>query len=164
MSSPPNDVKKQSLLKPPQQVPTPNSGASTPLHKIANVPGYATPPFKGKDEQYIKVHQRVLQTGFIPAELVKGEVNWFYKSLGIDDTYFENESVTVITDHIIALLGAKVFAYSKLDINKLIIDLDKIVTPDHPNGINGSAMFIHSSIPGVSATEGPGATCEKRYI
>lgn len=161
MSTPVNE-KKQSLLRPLQPTPTGSSGASTPLHKIANVPGYATPPFKGKDEQYIKVHQSVLQTGFIPAELVKGEVNWFYKSLGIDDTYFENESVQVITDHIIALYGAKVLAYTKHDINKLIIDLDKVVTPNSAKSIDGSAMYIHSSIPGVSATSGPGATCEKR--
>jgi glutamate dehydrogenase len=158
MSIPTQDTKKYILLKPSLNG---NSGASTP-HKLANVPGYATPPFKGKDEQYIKVHQHVLQTGFIPTELVKGEVNWFYRSLGIDDTYFENESVDVIAEHIIALYGAKVLAFTKHDINKLIIDLDKVVAPDPANGIDGSAMYIHSSIPGVSATEGPGATCEKQ--
>jgi len=161
MSTP---VQETNLLRPPHTGTNGHSsGTSTPLHKIANVPGYSTPPFKGKDAQNAKVYNHVLQTGFIPAELVKGEVNWFYKSLGIDDTYFENETVEVISDHITALYGAKVLAYTKHDPNKLVIDLEKVTEPGNAKGLDAGAMFIHSSLPGVSATEGPGATCEKRY-
>lgn len=90
----------------------------------------------------------------MPRELVANEVNWFYSSLGIDDTYFANESRHVIVDHVLALFGAKVLAYTKHDPNQLVIDLEKI--DEKGNG----ATFIHTSVPGVNATEGPGASCE----
>ncbi|KAE9389819.1 NAD-specific glutamate dehydrogenase [Gymnopus androsaceus JB14] len=60
----------------------------------------------------------------------------FYTNLGIDDTYFRNESQAVICVHIIALFGAKVLAYTKHDPSKLS--------------------------PGITTTEGPGAACESR--
>lgn len=94
--------------------------------------------------------------GFVPRELVPNEVNWFYSQLGIDDTYFRNETVESISDHIIALFGAKVLAYTKHDPSKLAIDLEKI----DDNG----AVFIHSSTPGETATEGPGSNCESRSV
>ncbi len=94
--------------------------------------------------------------GFIPPELVANEVNWFYSNLGIDDTYFQNEARQVICDHIIALFGAKILAYTKHDPSKLVIDLEKI----DENG----ATFIHTSKPGLTTTEGPGATCESRSV
>jgi glutamate dehydrogenase len=96
--------------------------------------------------------------GFIPRELVTNEVNWFYSHLGIDDTYFQNESPSVISDHIIALFGAKVLAFTKHDPSKLVIDLENI--DEKGNG----ATFIHTSPPGLTSTEGPGATCESRYF
>jgi len=94
--------------------------------------------------------------GFIPRELVANEVQWFYAHLGIDDTYFRNESIEVISDHIIALFGAKVLAYTKHDPSKLVIDLERI--DSEGNG----ATFIYSSAPGLTATEGPGAQVEPR--
>ncbi|KZT11816.1 NAD-dependent glutamate dehydrogenase [Laetiporus sulphureus 93-53] len=153
---------------------TPESGDSTPsslsdtshlhvpgqhanvygFHRIENVPGYNTPEFKGKEEQRAKVQASLLAKGFIPRELVANEVNWFYSRLSIDDTYFQSESVDVITDHIIALFGAKMLAYTKHDPSKLVIDLENITTD--------GATFIHTSVPGRTATEGPGATCESR--
>ena len=84
------------------------------------------------------------------------EVNWFYTHLGIDDNYFQAESVEVISDHIIALFGAKVLAYTKHDPTKLVIDLEKI------NEDGSGATFIHTSTPGKTTTEGPGSTCETR--
>jgi glutamate dehydrogenase len=96
--------------------------------------------------------------GFVPRELVSGEVNWFYSGLGIDDTYFQNESIEVISDHIIALFGAKIMAYTKHDPSKLVIDLEKV------NEDGGGATFIHTSAPGLTSTEGPGATCEARSV
>ena len=92
--------------------------------------------------------------GFMPRELVANEVNWFYSSLGIDDTYFANESRHVIVDHILALFGAKVLAYTKHDPNQLVIDLERI--DEKGNG----ATFIHTSAPGINSTQGPGASCE----
>ncbi|KAG2758008.1 NAD-specific glutamate dehydrogenase [Suillus brevipes Sb2] len=113
------------------------------LQRVKNLPGYTTPVFKGKEEQRAKVQADVSAKGFIPRELVVNEVNWFYSQLGIDDTYFQNESPSVL-------------AYTKHDLNKLVIDLEKI--DEKGNG----ATFIHTSLPGLTSTEGPGATCESR--
>ncbi|KAL0574556.1 NAD-dependent glutamate dehydrogenase [Marasmius crinis-equi] len=124
------------------------------LHRVANQPGYTTPIFQGKEEQRAKVQAAIASKGFIPQELVPNEVNWFYSHLGIDDTYFANEDEAVICDHIIALFGAKILAYTKHDPSKLVIDLEKV----DDNG----ATFIHTSPPGRTALEGPGATCEPR--
>ncbi|KAM6494297.1 NADH-dependent glutamate dehydrogenase [Amanita muscaria] len=137
----------------PNAVPNPPSES---LNRVKNLPGYNTPVFKGKEEQRALVEQEVASKGFIPRELVVGEVNWFYSNLGIDDTYFQNESVEIISDHIIALFGAKIMAYTKHDPSKLIIDLEKI------NKDGSGATFIHTSAPGYTSTEGPGATCETR--
>ncbi|KAF5360835.1 hypothetical protein D9756_004968 [Leucocoprinus leucothites] len=127
-----------------------------PLNLVKNMPGYNTPVFHGKEEQRALVEQEVAGKGFIPRELVAGEVNWFYSNLGIDDTYFQNESREVISDHIIALFGAKIMAFTKHDPSTLVIDLERI--DERGNG----ATFIHTSAPGLTTTEGPGATCEVR--
>ncbi|KAF8158475.1 NAD-specific glutamate dehydrogenase [Crassisporium funariophilum] len=126
------------------------------LHRVENLPGYTTPVFKGKEEQRAHVEAEVAAKGFIPRELVSNEVNWFYSNLGIDDTYFQNESREVISDHIIALFAAKIMAYTKHDPATLVIDLERI--DEKGNG----ATFIHTSAPGFTTTEGPGATCESR--
>ncbi|KAG8789909.1 NAD-dependent glutamate dehydrogenase [Serendipita sp. 401] len=128
-------------------------GSESSLHVVKNVPGYKTPVFPAKEEQRVQVHQSVQTKGFLPQELVKIEVDWFYDNLGIEENYFANESVDAITDHIIALYAAKTLAYTKHS-RELVIDLEKITE-------NG-AMFIHTSSPGVTSTEGPGATCERR--
>ncbi|KAJ7863466.1 NAD-specific glutamate dehydrogenase [Mycena olivaceomarginata] len=123
---------------------------------LQDLPGYTTPVFKGKDEQQQLVQAEVAAKGFVPAPLVAGEVAWFYTNLGIDDTYFANESPAVISDHIIALYAAKIQAYTKHDVNSLVIDLEKI------NEGGTGATFIHTSPPGVTSTEGPGASVEVR--
>ena len=94
--------------------------------------------------------------GFIPRELVPNEVNWFYSHLGIDDNYFSSEPISTISDHIIALYSAKVLAFTKHDPNSLVIDLE------HIDKDGKGATFIHTSAPGRTSTEGPGATCETR--
>ncbi len=68
------------------------------------------------------------------------------RNLGIDDTYFALESVETVADHILALFGAKIMAYTKHS-NSLEIDLEK----ESENG----AVFIHSSQAGKSQAEGP---------
>ncbi|KAK0438513.1 NAD-specific glutamate dehydrogenase [Desarmillaria tabescens] len=108
----------------------------TSVHRIKNVAWVQhTQYFKGKEEQRALVQADGSSQGFIPPELVANEVNWFYSNLGIDDTYFQNES-------------------RQHDPSKLVIDLEKI----DDNG----ATFIHTSKPGLTTTEGPGATCESR--
>ena len=62
----------------------------------------------------------------------------------------------MISDHIIALFGAKVLAYTKHDPSKLVIELEKID--------EDRAVFIHTSAPGLTAAQGPGATCEARSL
>ena len=70
----------------------------------------------------------------------------FSSNLGIDDTYFALESVETIADHIMALFGAKILAYTK---HSSSLDIDLEHTTD-----NG-AVFIHSSKAGESQTGGP---------
>ncbi|KAL5524325.1 GDH2 [Sanghuangporus sanghuang] len=123
---------------------------------LTNAPGYTTPVFKGKDAQRREVERLVAQGGFVPPELVANEVAWFYDHLGIDDTYFTAESAQGVADHILALYGAKILAFTKHDPSALTIELEKI----NPDG--SGATFIHNSQPGVTASSGPGATCEKR--
>ncbi|KAF8631018.1 hypothetical protein AX15_002629 [Amanita polypyramis BW_CC] len=143
-------------LSVPARPPAVSGHSSESLHRVQNLPGYTTPVFKGKEEQRALVEQEVANKGFIPRELVAGEVTWFYSNLGIDDTYFQNESAGIISDHIIALFGAKIMAYTKHDPSKLVIDLEKI------NEDGSGATFIHTSAPGLTSTEGPGAICETR--
>jgi glutamate dehydrogenase len=84
------------------------------------------------------------------------EVAWFYSQLGIDDTYFSSTSVEQISEHIIALFGAKILAFTKRDPEKLVIDLEKVD--------EDGATFIHTSQPGRAASDGPGATCESTCV
>ncbi|KAG8900548.1 NAD-dependent glutamate dehydrogenase, partial [Tulasnella sp. 417] len=72
------------------------TGSETPSHRIENEPGYTTPVFSGKLAQQKLVETKLASSGFIPRNLVSGEVGWFYENLGIDDTYFANESQDVI--------------------------------------------------------------------
>ncbi|KAJ7465158.1 NAD-specific glutamate dehydrogenase [Mycena latifolia] len=140
------------------QVPGQPSGSnnSSTENLIKDLPGYKTPVFAGKDAQRALVESEVAAKGFIPATLVQGEVSWFYTNLGIDDTYFANENPAVISDHIIALYAAKIQAYTRHDADSLVIELEKI------NDNGAGATFIHTSPPGVTSTEGPGAVCEVR--
>jgi glutamate dehydrogenase len=71
------------------------------------------------------------------------------------ENHFANEAEEVITDQIIALFAAKTMAYTKHS-NQLVIELEKIT--------DNGAFFIHTSPPGVTSTEGPGATCERRCV
>lgn len=84
--------------------------------------------------------------GFFPSDFVVSETNWFYNNLGIDDTYFQTESVEAIVTQILSLYAAKVAAYARDD-KKLEIRLDR-EAEDH-------AVYIDTSRPGISTVEGP---------
>ncbi|KAJ7681527.1 NADH-dependent glutamate dehydrogenase [Mycena rosella] len=144
-----------STLQVPGKPPLSSTNSSSE-NLVKDLPGYTTPVFAGKDAQRALVEAEVAGKGFIPAGLVQGEVSWFYTNLGIDDTYFANESPAVISDHIIALYAAKIQAYTRHDADSLVIDLEKI------DDAGAGATFIHTSPPGVTSTEGPGAACEAR--
>ena len=64
----------------------------------------------------------------------------------------------VISDHIIALFGAKIMTYTKHDPGKFVIDIEKI------NEDGSGATFIHSSAPGLMNAVGPAATHETRCV
>ena len=92
------------------------------------------------------VMDQIEEKGFIPAEFVESETNWFYNELGIDDMYFQTESVEAIVNHILSLYAAKVAAYARDD-KRLEIRLDKEAS-DH-------AVYIDTSKPGISVVDGP---------
>ncbi|KAJ3365780.1 NAD-dependent glutamate dehydrogenase [Allomyces javanicus] len=112
----------------------------------ANHPGYTENVFDGKQEQMLKVAAYIAEKGFLPKELVQNEVQWFYTNLGIDDMYFMLEPVDTIANHIMALYGAKIFAFTK---NESVLDINLERETD------SSAVYIHTSRPGVSTTTGP---------
>ncbi|KAJ7081614.1 NADH-dependent glutamate dehydrogenase [Mycena belliarum] len=150
----PSTTTMPSTLQVPGKPPSSNSSSAENL--VQDLPGYTTPVFAGKDAQRAQVEAEISSKGFVPAPLVAGEVAWFYNHLGIDDTYFASESPAVVSDHIIALYAAKIQAYTRHDADSLVIDLERI----HDGG--AGATFIHTSPPGVTSTEGPGALCEAR--
>ncbi|KAI2418971.1 NAD-dependent glutamate dehydrogenase [Ophidiomyces ophidiicola] len=131
-------------------------GASTPVH--LGIPmgtprvlsekgsGYVAAKFEGKAKQMEQVMDQLEESGFIPAEFISTETDWFYNMLGIDDMYFQTETVEAITSHILSLYAAKVAAYARDD-KRLEIRLDKEAA-DH-------AVYIDTSKPGVSAVDGP---------
>lgn len=84
--------------------------------------------------------------GFFPPDLVQSETNWFYDMLGIDDTYFQTETVDAIVTQVLSLYAAKVAAYARDD-KQLEIRLDK-EADDH-------AVYIDTSKPGISSVNGP---------
>lgn len=86
------------------------------------------------------------EKGFIPAEFVESETNWFYNELGIDDLYFQTETVPAVVNNILSLYAGKVAAFARDD-GRLEIRLDKEAA-DH-------AVYIDTSTPGISVIDGP---------
>jgi len=118
----------------------------TPRQFVSSDIGYHDIVFSGKKAQASRVESKIKELGFIPDGLVKGEVEWFFSSLGIDDGYFQNTSVEEIVSHIVSLYGSKVQAYARAD-HKLKINLEK-------EG-EKSALYINTSTPGVTDLDGP---------
>lgn len=108
--------------------------------------GYVAPKFEGKEQQMEEVMDQLEDKGFIPPDFVESETKWFYDQLGIDDMYFQTESVEALVNHIHSLYAAKIAAYARDD-KRLEIRLDKEAL-DH-------AVYIDTSKPGVSVMDGP---------
>src|ERR1700761_9020922 len=119
-------------------------GQPNVLHETGS--GYVAPKFEGKEQQMEEVMDAIEDKGFIPADIVESETKWFYNELGIDDMYFSTESAEAIVSHIHSLYAAKVAAYARDD-KKLEIRLDKEAA-DH-------AVYIDTSVPGISVVDGP---------
>lgn len=94
----------------------------------------------------IAVADLIEEKGFIPPDFISAEVDWFYNMLGIDDMYFQTETVDAIVSHILSLYAAKIAAYARDD-KVLQIRLDKEAA-DH-------AVYIDTSKPGISEMNGP---------
>ena len=95
---------------------------------------------------FLLVMDQIEEKGFIPPEFIESETNWFYNELGIDDMYFQTESVEAIVNHVLSLYAGKVAAYARDD-KRLEIRLDKEAA-DH-------AVYIDTSKPGTSINDGP---------
>lgn len=72
--------------------------------------GYISNPFKDRDSQISAVMDLLDKSGLIPENLIEQETFFFYNTLGINDTYFANESVDNIVSNILALYSAKINA------------------------------------------------------
>jgi glutamate dehydrogenase len=83
---------------------------------------------------------------WVPEKLIDEQIDWFYNDLGIDDVYFELESVDAIASSITSLYAAKVAAFARADKRQEIrLDME---AEDH-------AIYIDTSEPGVSNIAGP---------
>ena len=83
---------------------------------------------------------------WIPDDRVDSQIEWFYSELGIDDAYFQIESVDVISNHITTLYAAKVAAVVRDDKREEIrLHLE---TDDR-------AIYIDNNEPGVSYSQSP---------
>ena len=83
---------------------------------------------------------------WIPEALVDEQIEWFYNDLGIDDVYFQTESVDAIASHITSLYAAKIAAFAREDKRQEIrLDME---AADH-------AIYIDTSEPGISNMDGP---------
>ncbi|KAK9423937.1 putative NAD-specific glutamate dehydrogenase [Seiridium unicorne] len=108
--------------------------------------GYIAPEFAGKVEQMKQVKEILSKGGWIPDTHVDEQIEWFYNSLGIDDVYFQLETVDVIATHVTSLYAAKVAARSRANQQEAIrLDME---AADH-------AIYIDTSEPGKPALGGP---------
>ncbi|EPE34114.1 NAD(P)-binding Rossmann-fold containing protein [Glarea lozoyensis ATCC 20868] len=108
--------------------------------------GYIAPEFKGKKAQKIEVKAKLEAGNWIPSSLIDQQIDWFYNDLGIDDVYFQTESVSAIVSNITSLYAAKIAAFAREDKQQEIrLDME---AADH-------AIYIDTSEPGVSKIDGP---------
>ncbi|OMH86312.1 NAD-specific glutamate dehydrogenase [Zancudomyces culisetae] len=84
--------------------------------------------------------------GYIPDQLIKSEVEWFYESLGINDMYFETEDPSSVAEHILGIYAAQMRSFS-IKSGKVELNFER--------KREDSAVFIHTSEPGVSRVDGP---------
>ncbi|KAL2809286.1 Glutamate/Leucine/Phenylalanine/Valine dehydrogenase-domain-containing protein [Aspergillus granulosus] len=146
-----------SSVRLPSPQPTHLAIPGSPHRILEEDPGYIAAKFEGKEHQMEQVMIELDKKGFIPQDFVQSEVEWFYNQLGIDDTYFQTETVEAIVTQILSLYAAKVAAYARDD-KKLEIRLDK-EAEDH-------AVYIDTSKPGFSSVDGPHyeQRIDKKYV
>ncbi|KAK2628461.1 hypothetical protein QTJ16_001564 [Diplocarpon rosae] len=119
--------------------------------------GYIAPEFKGKNAQRLQVREKLESSSWIPEPLIDAQIEWFYNELGIDDVYFEMESVDAIVSNIVSLYAAKIAAFAREDrVQEIKLDME---ASDH-------AIYIDTSEPGVTNLDGPRyeQRLEKKYL
>jgi glutamate dehydrogenase len=83
---------------------------------------------------------------WIPEDRADSQIEWFYTQLGIDDAYFQIESVEVISNHITSLYAAKVAAVVREDKREEIrLSMEAA----------DRALYIDTSEPGMTYSHGP---------
>ncbi|KAL5319815.1 hypothetical protein ACEPPN_012873 [Leptodophora sp. 'Broadleaf-Isolate-01'] len=119
--------------------------------------GYVAPEFKGKQAQMVQVKGKLEESKWIPTSLIEEQIAWFYNELGIDDVYFQMETVDAIVSNIVSLYAAKIAAFARED-RKQEIRLD-MEASDH-------AIYIDTSEPGLTNLDGPRYEhrLEKKYL
>ncbi|OMJ26218.1 NAD-specific glutamate dehydrogenase [Smittium culicis] len=107
---------------------------------------YSTNVFNDKKHHMESVIEILNSQGYIHSSLIASEVEWFYNSLGMDDLYFMMEKPSVVADHILGFYAARLAGISSKN-DKIEINFDR--------ASEESAVFIHTSAPGVSRIDGP---------
>jgi glutamate dehydrogenase len=103
------------------------------------------------------VKAKLQQSSWIPETLVDEQIKWFYNDLGIDDVYFQLETVEAIASNVTSLYAAKIAAFAQQNKREEIrLDME---SSDH-------AIYIDTSVPGVSNVTGPGyeRRLESKYL
>lgn len=116
---------------------------------------YMGTAFPEKVDQMSQVEAYVKSKLFVPNALIHDEVTSFYENLGIDDMYFQQESVQRIGDHIIALYGAKVQACIRNEESPEINLIRETET---------GAVYIHRSSPGISHPKKYETMIDSKYL
>lgn len=103
------------------------------------------------------VKGKIQERSWIPEPLIDEQIAWFYNDLGIDDVYFQLESVDAIVSNIVSLYAAKIAAFAREDKQQEIrLDME---ASDH-------AIYIDTSEPGITNLAGPRYEhrLEKKYL
>jgi glutamate dehydrogenase len=111
--------------------------------------------FLEKPQQIRDVENYITDKNLIPADLIKQEINSFYNSLGIDDMYFQQETVEGVGEHIISLYGAKIQAFVNNE-NAPEISLKRATET--------GAVYIHTSKPGQKHPKGYELRIDQNYL
>lgn len=80
---------------------------------ISSMSDYHVSEFPGKELQREQVIDLLDQQGFVPDDLIESEVDWFYRSLGIDDLFFASETPASIANMIHTLYSHKVCSFAE---------------------------------------------------
>ncbi|KAJ3231548.1 NAD-dependent glutamate dehydrogenase [Chytriomyces hyalinus] len=109
-----------------------------------------------KSDQMKLVASFIEAKGFIPKDLIAGEVAWFYNNLGIEEQYFKLETIESIARNIFSIYSAKIVAFIK-DETTLDINLSR----ETQNG----ALFMQS-VPNTTSTRSDNCelTIDAKYL